>query len=405
MTAHAKQSLEYLNESTFGDTSNTTWAKRIPVTRKKVTPLWDRIMDESIMTRQNDSRPAVLGPREADLEFTTYIPGGNAVPSTTLSEPWFADLLGNALGATVMLNSDDTCAAGSGVASIVSSTVTIADGSMFPVGVRGTRAGGQFIVVGSAGSGTTHASLVAVNIAPTAGDQIWDAANVYPTESGHVSQAFVAQHGDSGSANYLHGAFCTGLTFNIPIGGPPTCDWRYKVAVPTWPQSASFPAVATLEDCRWGPVMNGVLWLQAHGTTTRAVYAPSNIKLDLDLGTAEKRTLAGTGSHQVITGWERTKCVPRLTLTFPAWDNSWNTIYAADGSSTLFKHIMFQANTDATGRRWGFYMPRCYALSPEPHVDDVNGLTGTSITFIGTENVSPEDTTDLMKSAIRFAFA
>ena len=58
-----------------------------------------------------------------------------------------------------------------------------------------------------------------------------------------------------------------------------------------------------------------------------------------------------------------------------------------------------------TGKRWGFYMPRMYQVDPVPMVEDVGGLMAQTTTWIGTENISPENATDLAKSAIRFAFA
>lgn len=405
MTAFAPRSLEYLNESTFADSTNTTMTKRIPVTSISVTPSWERIPDESIQTRQNDMRAPVLGVREADIEFTCNVPGGNADPSGTLAESWFADLLSNAIGASALLNVSEAITTGSDADTIVATSSTVAAGHMFAVGVRGVRAGGRFGVSGSTTSGTTIQSLVAFPGVATSGDQLWDAVSVYPTETPTTSQAFLLQWNESGAAYYFHGCVCTGIKFSFPVGRPATCTMTYKAAVVTGPTTATFPSVATLEDCLFSPVMNGLVFYQSAGTTTHATVCPSEIDLSIDLGTHFNRTICGTGAYQTITGWSRTKCVPTLMLKFPTWVNTYNTLFALDGTASVPKHIMVQNNCDATGRRFGFYLPYAHIVSPEPFVDDAEGQTGTSVSFIGAENVSPNNATDIAKSAIRFAFA
>lgn len=409
MTAFAQQSIEYKNESSFGDPTDTTMSRRIPVTGFRETQQWARLPDQSIFTRQNESRPAVLGPREAEIEISGYIPGGNAVPSSALSEHWYADLLGNALGGNATPNVQQLVGVGSDADTVVNaSNGGYAAGIMYPIGVRGTRGGGRFIVVASTTAGLTIQSLVALPAAPNSGDQVWDALQVYPTETPSVSQAFLHQWGPtaSGPAYYYHGAFCTGIKWNLPIGGLPTWTHKYKCAVVTGPTTATYPSVSTLEDCRHGPVMNGLCFVQTRGTTTHAAYCPIEVILELDIGTHESRTLCGTGQYQTITGWSRLWCKPKVTLKFASWDTTWNTLYTGDGvGGTTFKHILFQSNADATGRRFAFYMPNAYIMDPEPFPEDANGVIGNQVTFMGTENVSPENATDIAKSAIRFAFA
>lgn len=404
-TAFAPRELAFASESTFGDSTATSMTYRIPVIDFKPDDDWARLMDESIQARMNASNPPVLGPRKGSIEFTCYVPGGNAVPSSALSTSWFTTLLGNALGTAVAPGFQQLVGVGSDAdTAIMATNGGFGAGVMFPIGVRGTRAGGRFIVVASTTSATTIQSLVAMPAAPNSGDQVWDAVNVYPTETPSTSQRFLFQWGASGSAYYLHGAFCTGIKFNIPIGGLATCTFTYTGAVVTGPTTATFPTVAALSECLHVPTMNGLCFFQAHGTTTHATKCVHSLGLELDLGTAIQETICGPGQYQTITGWARTKCVPKLTLK-EYWDGTGNTSYALDGASTAYKHFLFQNSADATGKRWGFYMPRMYQVAPSPMVEDVGGLMAQTTTWIGTENISPENATDVAKSAVRFAFA
>lgn len=404
MTAFAPRALEFADESTFGDSTATSMTYRPPVFDVKFTDSWERIEDMAIQIRQNASLPPVLGPREGDLEFTVYVPGGNATPSSALSAFWFTKLLGNAIGTTTTPNFQQLTTSGSDADTVVVATSGAAflAGQMFAVGVRGTGGGGRFGVVASTLSGTTIQSLVALPGSPASGVQVWDTIQVYPTETPSTSQRFAFQWGATGSLYYLHGAVCTGIKFNIPIGAPATCTFTYKAAVVTGPTTITTPTA--MSDCLHVPTMNGLCFFQAHATTTHATVCPTEITLELDLGTELKRTICGSGQYQTITGWERTKCVPKLTLK-EYWSNTYNTNYALDGASTAFKHFLFQNSADATGKRWGFYMPRMYMVSPNPVVEELGGSMGVSHSYIGTENISPENGTDLAKSAIRFGFA
>lgn len=404
MTAFAPRELAFANESTFGDSTATSMTYRIPVISIEPTDDWARLADESIHARMNASSAPVLGPRRAGLKFTCYVPGGNGVPSSALSTSWFTTLLANAIGTQSALGVQQLVGVGSDADTIVSASSSIGAGAMFAVGVRGTRAGGRFAISSSVTAGLTIQSLVALPGVAIAGDQIWDAVNIYPTETPTTSQRFLVQWGATGSAYYFHGGVCTDIEFNIPIGGLATCTFTYVGAVVTGPSTVGLPAVAALSDCLHVPTMNGLCFFQAHATTTHATKCPTEITLKLDLGTALKETICGPGQYQTITGWERTKCVPMLTLK-EYWDGTGNTSYALDGASTAYKHFLFQNSADATGKRWGFYMPRMYQVAPTPMVEDVGGLMAQTTQWIGTENVSPETTTDIMKSAIRFAFA
>ena len=402
-TAFAPRELAFANESTFGDTTGTSMTYRIPVVSVELDDAWQRLADESIHVRMNASSPHVLGPRKGSIKFTCYVPGGNAVPSAALSASWFSTLLGNALGGASAPGFQQATTTGSDADTIVVATsgASFAAGAMFAVGIRGTGAGGRFGVVGSTSSGTTIQSLVAFPGSAASGVQVWDALQNYPTETPTTSQRFLLQWGASGSSYYLHGAVCTGIEFSIPIGGLATCTFTFACAVFTGPTTATFPTVAALSDCLKVPTMNGLCFFQAHATTTHATKCVTEIGLQLDLGTAIQETICGAGQYQTITGWARTKCVPKLTLK-EYWDGTGNTSYALDGA---YKHFLFQHSADVTGKRWGFYMPRMYQVDPVPMVEDVGGLMAQTTTWIGTENISPENATDLAKSAIRFAFA
>lgn len=399
--------VEYSHESAFCETTTTT-ATRIPVVAARVTRQQPRIPNQTLQVRQNAFDAPYLGPREATLELDVYWCGRGSLGNTATTETWLIDLLTNGLGGQVIGTQGELVGAGSDADTVVGAgTGTPLDnGYMFRVGAIGDgRAEGRWGVAASSSSGLTYNSLVGWSGTPTqTTDTIYKADVVYPTETGQGSERFLVGHNESGAATLLHGCVLTGLKFSAwTTGAMPMITLVYTCAYWT-PVSASFPNTASVQECLSAAIMGGYYFYNTVGTTTYATLCPTEAQFEVDLGTAIKRGQCSTAGFQfqAFTGFERTYAKPKLTLKMPTWASTGDTLFALDGTSTVYKHVLMCTGRTA-GRSVAVYLPKLVMVDPVPQIEDMNGVTAYSMTFEGTESTD-ETTNDLTKSAFRLAF-
>ncbi len=405
MASSKVKAVEYTHESTFCENATTT-GTRIKVLDARVTRMRPRITNAALQTRTNATEAPYLGPREATLELDVQLCGRGSLTSTATTNWWLADLLGAGLGGKSLPGLGTTVAAGANDADTHIFTAGGADnGQMWRTGARGDgRCEGRWGVAAESSSGTTCNSLVGFGATPNAADTVHDVDLVYPTESGQGSERFIVHYNTSGAATLLHGCVLTGLSFGAwTTGAIPTATLTYQCAY--WQDyTASFPVNASAEDALCAPVMGGYVFYNTVGTTTYAAVCPHEITFNIDLGTQLKRGQCSTSAFadQSFSGFERTYARPSVTLRFPTWDAAYNTLYGADGTSTVYKHLLIASGTQA-GRSVAFYFPKMFAVDPVPGHDDVDGALGVSITLMGTEG--DEVANSLSRSVFRLGFA
>lgn len=404
MGVFSTRSVAYKAESAFCENasspSSNDWDKRIPVLSCDVTLEQERMSDNSLQNRQNESRPGYLGIRSASLTFETYLPGHNSTSSGSLTETWVQDLLSDALGGGSVDQAGTTVNAASSATSVTfTSTTNYAVGEMVRIGAKGDgRADGQAGVLATVASPCTF--LTAFPGTPSGSDVIYAGQMSWPTETPSASKRFcVAWDDTSGAAYHLMGGQLSGLALTITPGQLPTIKWTYQFAY--WAKSTTDLSAIALESCNTQPVAGGSVFIQTVGTTTRAVYSPAEMTLEIDLGLAPKLgPAAGQASYANINGWTRTRCVPTFTMVAP-WATTWDSTYDADGSATTHQHILVTLSTGDGSRNAAFYMPRAYIVSPKPTVTENNSQVYQTISWRGREGTVT--TNDLTRSAIRFS--
>ena len=396
---HALREVHYSSESTFGDSSTTTYATRIPVIEPPVLTIsQERADDASLQSRSNESRPGYLGIRSASLEFKCYLGGHGTSPTAALTENWIADLLGDGLGGISTAAVGTVLNGTPSVTSLPTAAGTFVAGGMGRIGTIGDGGGsGQAFVSSSAG--TTGTCLLALPAAPAAGAQYYAMTTVYPSETLGSSKRFMVMHSTTGAQYHVYGCQLETVTFGLEWGALPTVTFRYVGAY--WHRNPiTFPSSATLEDCKTAPTGGGgsFAW-QTTGTTTRATLSPSSVQLTLDMGLAQKMgPAANQAAYQVINGYERTKIVPTLQITVP-WEDTFESLFDTDGSSTTHKQFLWTLNS-TPGAAVAIYLPRAYPVGMRPSgVVDSNGLNYVTATFRGRESATT--TNELTRSAFR----
>ena len=283
-------------------------------------------------------------------------------------------------------------------------TTNFAAGELYRLGAKSDgRGDGQFIAISSK-TGSTATGLVAAPAAPTtAGDVVYAALNIWPTETPATSMRFLVGHTETGAQWHLTGCKMSGLKFSFPLGEPalPTCTQIWQAAY--WGRSAvTIPSAVALENCNVAPSASGSLFYNTVSTATRATIDAGQIDLEIDMGLAPVVSVGGGAPYTNITGWTRTRAIPTLTLKTP-WVTTYDALYDTDGSGTTVKHILATLNT-TDGRAVGLYFPRLYAVGAKPTIEEFNEQGYQTLMLRGTESTTLT-TNDLTKSAFRLALA
>lgn len=397
--------LHVADEGSFCENENSvtsnSFTSRIPIIEEPSLSLTQqRVSDSSIQSRQNESRPGFLTIREGTFSFVTHFPGHNTSPTGNLTATWAYTLLKDGLGGGTDGMDGTTIASATDADSFVAtSAASWVAGGIARVGAVGDARGqGRPFVVSTVNTGTGAVeALTALPATPDAADVVYGALVAYPTENPTATKRFLYGKTGTGEQVYMLGCQLAGVEFSFPIGGLPTIRWTYQVA--TWERAAdTVPSAITLDTANTAPVAGGALYYQTVGTTTWNTIAAAEASLSIDLGLAIKRTVGG-GTYRSITGYQRTRCKPRLTIRLQEWDSAYETLFLADGSSTTHKHVMLQSCTTG-GRSVGFYCPRVFPVGNHPLPENVNEIVGTSIEFEAREGTVTDS--DLTRSVIRF---
>lgn len=401
------QELQYATEASFLEyatvPASLTYSTRIPVISiDSGRPEQDRQGDQALQSRQNESAPGYLLPRAGGaFEFTVPWSGHVTTTVAGLTEHWLQDLLSDGLGGGITAGVGGTIASATDADTFVTAGCTLTAGQIIRVGARGdARGDGQAGVVDTWAAQATQL-LTALPAAPASPDVVYATQLAYPAEAlaAGTSKRFFHGFGKATQQYHYLGCHLDGITFNIPIGGLPTLKLRYRYAY--WVRATvAVPTAVAMGSCKAVPIAGGSVMVQTVGTTTRALVNPAEIQLTLDLGlAAQEGPASGQPDYGHINGWQRTHCVPTLSMLIPhPGATTYDALYDADGSSTTHQHILATLSCQ-DGAALGFYMPRAYLVGPRPTHEEHNGLIYTRLTWRGREGTTI--TNDLTRSAIR----
>jgi hypothetical protein len=382
-----------------GTPGSSTYTKLLPVVGN-LTIDEPRYEDQSQHSRQNESRPGFRGVRRWALEIEAPLIGHLTTAAGALTKTWLAWLLGDGLGGVDVGMTGSTIASGSSATGFTMAASTgWAVGQICRVGEKADGFGdGQPGVVATLPG--AHA-VTLLNALPGAGevsDKVYGTQLLYPLETLGTSKRFFVGWTDAGMQYHLLGGHLAGIKPVYRMGELASVRLTYKGAF--WARSAvTVPTTdLSMESADSAPISGGTLFMQAVGTSTRAVVQPWEVDLELDLGLVENMTPGGIADRQGPTSMARTRAVPTVRLTLPITD-ALEDYFDNDGASADQFHLLFSSNGN-DGDCHGWYMPRAYLVGPRPSPSEFAEQTAIVLTLRGREGTVI--TNNLTRSAIRF---
>jgi hypothetical protein len=397
--------VHYSAESAFAE-NVTTFATRIPVESADLSGLTHvRAPYQGGKSRMNAGEPDHVMTRGGSFSITTNLIGHHGTAAGALTPTWLYDLLSLGLGGGDVASVGTTINNTSTVTSLAVASVSgKALGQGLRVGTKGDgRGDGQFTIVNSpAGPITTLTALPGI---PTNGDVVYASQAVFHSESacltGLTSRRFaVSWVGSTGVEQiYIRGCQLSGLSITCPFNDVPKVTMTFVCAYWDYGASLTIPSALTLQNNYSQPVAAGSLFLQDYGTTTRAVYTPSEVELTYDIGT---EPIVGPGAVfplQSAVGFVRTRMKPTLRMRLPVastWPTWWDSVESA---SSHFKHVLFTGSA-VDGRALGIYMPRVKPCGQRPAIPvESNGQTYVDVFGMGVDDETRS--TEIARSAVR----
>ena len=401
----------YGAETSFAE-AVTTYTGRIPILSYTLTTTQERIRDGALLSRENDENLSHLGPKSAELEFTTYLIGHLTTAADVLVQTWLQDLLSDGWGGGDTAGTGSTISGGSSSAT----SINIADkggflaGGIVRVGVKGdARGDGAPAVISTVTEATPDvlALLTGLPAAPTtAGDVVYGCQFAYRDETATLAtKRFMIGYSSTpttGAQYHLRGGGLAGVTFDFPVatGGLPTVTLKYLFA--DWVRSAvTIPSTSpTLSDDFCGPCAGGSFFRANFGTATRTTITPANVKFSTEMSLQPIPGPGGVGANQWNTGWALTKCQPVMTVDLP-WTTTEETSFDTANQSYTYQHLLFATN-HSDGRHVSIYMPRAFRVGNRPSQPiEVNGQLYTTNTYVGRDSTTTD--TQLTRSPFRLA--
>lgn len=356
-----------------------------------------------VTSRRNAYSKGVLGTWDIAYSTTHNLTGHGSTCAGAISATALARLLGHVLGGR-----DTTLAAGTTVTGGTATVPTLTAASGFPAG--------GMVRFGSLGDGdgegqfyafSTHATnnlnlLHALAGAPVAAQVVYSPELVYPADSASTMTGMRHRFLTKDLQFIVHGVLPTGISFSgLEPGGHPqvTINWTGSWAQPI---STTFPGTEA-DAFNWQPPSaGGSLFLQDHGTTTRAVYGVRSFAINYTLGMSPVMGGNGVNQYQVITGATRTKDTIQVSLTLdgqgvdttPQWWDSW--------LANTNQHLLYTLHS-VDGTAVGFYFRLLHWAGARPSQMATNDRNTIPLTF--QANNGTTTTSDLTLSSMLLAMA
>lgn len=415
----ALAAVEYEAEATpngFGENVTTFATHRLPVRAQvDISGLkHDKVDAERVVQFRNDGTQWVLM-TQAGSTFKTLldVPGHGATTSGTPTIDPIEVIYGYVFGNVELSAAQSTTLTG-GTASVPTTTAsgTFDAGGLCVVGTLGDgRGNGQMYPIAT--HITTNLTLLAaLDGAPTNGDVLFPAVEIYPSEIPTNAGLTGSVHPTPApglrfrllTANLryeCHGCYPIAVAFSgLATKGRPQCEITW--AVSWWAYStATFPSVVTSNAYNPAAVAAGSFFLNDFGTVTRVKRSIRDFKLDYTLGMVPLEGPGGVNQFQACVGCRRIPDKIKLSWSEDADAATTTPVLPGFGTATTFKHIMYTLSTTA-GSRVGFYFPRVAItnVAIQRMDNNINRL------MVEAEaQVSTTTTNDLTLSAMRMGFA
>jgi hypothetical protein len=199
-----------------------------------------------------------------------------------------------------------------------------------------------------------------------------------------------------------HGCTPSAISYSTAMGEPPSVTVTFNVA--WWEEMASgFPSASAADVYNPHPLSGGSLFIQSHGTTTRAKYSFRSVSISHELGIITKQGPGGVVTDQLVVDAIRghgdtmtvTVTVDADTVTAsPVWPVRW------DSDSQRY-HLMLTFNAASSGQRLALYLRYAHLVGDRPVQKVMNGINVFEFTFRASSY--PDGSSDILQSAYVWA--
>lgn len=401
--------IEYAAETAFAETSTTFATHRLPIRGMVDTSglTWDKEASGRVEQYRQGGSSHVLMTQGGSVTIKMDLAGHGATTVGTPTIDALETFLGLVFGnVTVSATSSTTLTGGTAAVPLTTASGTFAAGALAPVGALGdARGNGQFHAVGGH-SGTSLTLLTALGGAPTNGDVIRPAYNIYPSETPSAglngTVPGIRLRLLTGNLQYAcHGCYPTSAKLSgLNTGERPQIEIVF--AVSRWDSVvATFPSAVASNQYNPAPVAAGSLFVAAVGTATRAVRTYRNFSIDYTLGMDALIGPGGVGAYQKVVGCRRTVDSIKVSWTEDADAATASPVLQGYGTGTTSYHVLWTGST-TPGSAIGIYLPKvCFSNVPVQKMD--GNLNRTSIE--GDAYTGGTTTSELTLSAFRLAMA
>ena len=401
--------IEYAAETAFAETSTTFTTHRLPIIGMVDTSglTWAKEASGRVEQYRQGGSQHVLMTQGGSVTVTMDLAGHGVSTAGTPSIDALETFLGLVFGnVTVSSTSSTTATAGTAASVTTAASGTIAPGSLVHVGTLGdARGGGQFHAVGTHVT-TTLTLLTALGGAPTNGDVIRPAYNIYPSETPSAglngTVPGIRFRLLTGNLQYAcHGCLPTAVRLSgLNTGERPQIEITF--AVSRWDAvSATFPSAVASNQYNPAPVAAGSLFVNTVGTATRAVRSYRNFAIDYTLGMEAIPGPGGVGAYQSIVGCRRTVDSIKVSWTEDADAATASPVLQGYGTGASNLHVLWTGST-TPGSAIAIYLPKvCISNVPVQKMDgNLNRISVEGMAYTGGTTTS-----ELTLSAFRLALA
>ncbi len=411
--------IKYAAESTFGDSSQTSFGTRLPVLGRVDLSgfMWDKIPREVTTQYRNEMGMPILGPKSGSFTIEVWVAGHGTAATGAISDTAFAALFALIVGAKTTPPSGTTVSSATDADTwVVGSAGTWAAGHVGWLGVRGDgRGDGRPFPVLSM-SGTTMNAAVALPAAPQNGDVVYTADNVYPDEDPDAS--FTSSRWELATANGVYRAYgCYPTAYEITTENGRPMRLRATMATAYWKpvEGVTVPTSDALaENLTPGNFTVGSLFLQAHGTTTRDANSMRanvrSVSLACRTYLAALPAPGASEEYQLINAVVRTapgvSDPPELVMTVveDAEAQDATPYIAGLYESQTAMHALLECNNAAAGKRVALRINKAYFTAPWPsQFRDDQGLNMQRWSIAACAD--PDGTTDPAQASFVWAFS
>lgn len=413
MTANSSrlQCLLWDDEAAWGDTvTSMSGAKKLTILEPIDTSgLTHEMMEPGrVVQYLNENTAGVPGIMGGTFSYSLYLCGHGSTTAGAITLSDLENHLGWVIGAVKSSPPDGTTVSGGASTTTSIDTVasgTFAPGQLFRVGAKGDAgADGQWGVVNTH-TLTALTSRTAFAAAPANAAVVYTAANVHTLETPSAANSAIAgyryQIFTANQQFICHGCFPTAIAFSLNPGELPKVT--ITVEVSWWEYSAdTFPETTSLTTHTPAPIAAGSLFLQAHGTTTRATYSVRQFTLAMALNNIALPGPDGSNAYQRVVGARRGPADITCSIVVDSTAASTTPTYPALWATNAAHHLLYSMST-ANGQAMALYLSRLFWRGNKPTQSDLDGLNRQTLNFKASTNTVT--TSELTLSALRIGFA